>query len=270
MKEGTSASKRACIFCSASTDLTREHLLPDWLQDVLPNEDLVVHYRVLGRGNGDRVEWTARPFRQRVRFVCRSCNNGWMSRLEAAVKPAMIPMLNHRACVVDRRTQALLATWALKTCLVFQATQTDAPIAPRSHYEYLARHSTPPAQVSVWLTSHYRARFDEINSVYLQRPLGMVPSDVRLRQDEDVGYLSFLAVGWIGFVVVGHVYASDSHVSYDGQFGADALLQLWPPASEFVEWPPRAMMDQDLVEALVLPEEGFSLVLRPSEQRRTA
>ena len=268
MTERASNSKRSCIFCSATTDLSREHLLPDWLQGVFPNVDLVTHFRAIGRN--DRHEWDARPFSERVRFVCMRCNNGWLSQLEAAVKPIMIPMLQHRPCVVDRRAQELLATWAFKTCLVFQTTQTGAPpIAPRLHYERLGRHPKPPSQVSVWLTSHYRARSDEVNSVYVQRPLGIRSSDARFAPEDDVAYMCFLAVSWVGFVVAGHAYATDSHIIYDGHLG-DGLLRIWPEDRDFVQWPPDAMMDRDLVEVLALPEEGLSLVLRPSEQRRLA
>ncbi len=268
MTEQALKSKRSCIFCSATTGLSREHLLPDWLQGVFPDVDFVTHYRVIGRSEHDRREWDARPFRDKVRFVCHTCNNVWMSQLEDAVKPIMIPMLKHGPCVMDRRAQELLATWALKTCLVFQASQTSAPpIAPRIHYAHLAREHRPPSQVSIWLTSHYRARFDQINSVYVQRPLGLRSSDTRFAPEDDVAYLCFLAVSWVGFVVTGHAYATDSHIAYDGQLG-DALLQVWPVCPDAVRWPPRAMMDQDLVEALALPEEGLSLVLRPSEQRR--
>jgi hypothetical protein len=268
MTEQALKPKRACIFCSATSGLSREHLLPGWLKGVFPDVDLVTHYRVIGRSEHDRREWDARPFRERVRVVCQRCNNVWMSQLEDAVKPIMIPMLKHVPCVIDRRAQELLATWALKTCLVFQASQTGAPpIAPRIHYTHVAREHTPPSQVSIWLTSHYRARFDGINSVYVQRPLGLRSSDARFAPKDDVAYLCFLAVSWVGFVIGGHAYATDSHIVYDGQLG-DALLQVWPVGPDPIHWPPRTMMDQDLVEALALPEEGLSLDLRPSEQRR--
>jgi hypothetical protein len=225
MTEQRLKSKRSCIFCSATTGLGREHLLPDWLQGVFPDVDFVTHDRVIGRSARDRREWDARPFRDKVRFVCQGCNAVWMSQLEDAVKPIMIPMLKHGPCVMDCRAQELLATWALKTCLVFHASQTSAPpIAPRIHYAHLAREHKPPSQVSIWLTSHYRARFDEINSVYVQRPLGLRSSDARFAPDDDVAYLCFLAVSWVGFVVAGHAYATDSHIAYDGQLGATSLM----------------------------------------------
>jgi hypothetical protein len=48
--------------------------------------------------------------------VCRGCNNGWMSQLEAAAKPTLLELAAGRVSVSElspgRRT---FARWALKT-----------------------------------------------------------------------------------------------------------------------------------------------------------
>jgi len=144
MTERASNSKRSCIFCSATTDLSREHLLPDWLQGVFPNVDLVTHFRAIGRN--DRHEWDARPFSERVRFVCVRCNNGWLSQLEAAVKPIMIPMLQHRPCVVDRRAQELLCDVGVQD-MSRLSDHADGCTADRSATPLRTSGSSPQAAV---------------------------------------------------------------------------------------------------------------------------
>jgi hypothetical protein len=260
---------RSCPFCGASSRLSREHLLPAWLQQILPSDELATHYRVTGANATDRIEWSSLPFRQRSRCVCSGCNNGWMSKLESAAKPELSPLLHHRPTSLGRSAQRVLSAWALKTCLVFQATQGRGALAPRDHFESLRCTGAPPPQVSVWLTSHYRARYGEINSSYVQRPLGLRPPDGRFEEDPNAGYLCFVALGWVGFVVAGHCYASEGHLDYDGHLG-DAMLPIWPVHYDTARWPPASMMDPDLVESLARPEGGLSLVLRPSEQHRLA
>ena len=76
---------RRCVFCDAPAD-SREHLLPRWLEGVLPSDEPMVQYRQIGNDEKDRQEWTCRPFRERARVVCQPCNNGWMSSLEVEAK----------------------------------------------------------------------------------------------------------------------------------------------------------------------------------------
>lgn len=102
-------SKRVCVFCKASTDLTLEHVLPRWIwrgptgKDKPPaggtgpgamgSRERLVHgpEGIVATYLEDR---TARPFvkpvARTVRVVCRSCNNGWMSQLEVDFRKVLI------------------------------------------------------------------------------------------------------------------------------------------------------------------------------------
>jgi hypothetical protein len=88
-----------------------------------------------------------------------------------------------------------------------------------------------------------------------------------LRDDSTAGYLVVLTISWVGFVIVRHTYARETAVTYDGAL-SDALVQIWPHRAVHVAWPPQHMMDQDLVELVAVPEQGLTLDIRPSEQRR--
>jgi hypothetical protein len=254
---------RTCIFCGGGP-LTGEHLLPDWLREVLPFEDLIVQLRQIGRDESDRHEREKRPFREKTRFVCQRCNNGWMSALEAASRPVLERAIRNVPCILTDRDQVIAATWAFKTCLVFQATQTPAgPMAPPLHFLYVRRDRTPPPQAAIWIGSHYRARHDPINSVYLQRPLTLAPPHDKLVEDRPFAYLCFLAIGGLSFVVVAHRQRNRVHITCEQPF-ADALDQIWPDPSGALRWPPRLMMDSDLIEAFMLPPGGFTVRMAPA------
>src|SRR5258708_14335434 len=87
---------RRCVFCGGAP-LTREHVIPRWLTDVLPEQARF-------RGQDQQVVLlppkAARsrillPHRERrepfnsmtVKSVCKSCNSGWMNEIEGRARP---------------------------------------------------------------------------------------------------------------------------------------------------------------------------------------
>jgi hypothetical protein len=220
----------------------------------------------IGRMNPTRREWLRRSFQEKTRVVCQSCNNGWMSKLEEAAQPVLTPAIQRSRCLLTADEQAVAAAWAFKTCLVFQASQAERPIAPPTHFYDLRRLGNPPRQVSIWISSHYRARQDALNSAYVQRPLSLEAQDGESASGKVVGYLCFLAVGGVSFLVVGHHYNGSAEVSLEGLI-TDALDQIWPDPSGALLWPPRLMMDADFVDTLTLPPGG--LVIRSSPESGT-
>lgn len=65
---------RSCVFCGATSDLTREHVLPDWLTGI--DLDLTPLGHQFGRLNRVPRQWSARPFTTTVKMVCGACNSG--------------------------------------------------------------------------------------------------------------------------------------------------------------------------------------------------
>jgi hypothetical protein len=63
---------------------------------------------------------TTRTFRGRtfglqLRKVCRSCNGGWMGRLESQAKPVLTPMiLGRQQSTLSIDDQATIANWVAK------------------------------------------------------------------------------------------------------------------------------------------------------------
>ena len=151
----------------------------------------------------------------------------------------------------------LAATWALKTTLVLQGTQSDKPIAPPDHFAHLRAQRQPPSNVTVWIGSHYRARFDPINTVYVQKPLSLEPLDDKLEPGH-FGYVNFLAVGGLSFLVIGHPYRNRVVITCREPF-KEALTKIWPPLNPLVAWPPELMMDIQLIDLLFLRNDPPTL-----------
>src|SRR5213593_3811716 len=88
------AEVRECIFCGSSDELTREHIWSDWVRKLVPSDKPEMHFHRFGPiGSEQERSYPKRPYRWRLRVVCKTCNNGWMSRIDDAAKPIAEPMI---------------------------------------------------------------------------------------------------------------------------------------------------------------------------------
>lgn len=125
------------MFCQRDDHkITKEHLFPDWLSKMYDNS-------VTGINEGTNADgsvaysYTSKIFQQTVNSVCEVCNNGWMSQIENDAKPILVKMLRGKSFVLDKKSQARLATWAMKTMLVFNHANPAPParqFIPVEHY----------------------------------------------------------------------------------------------------------------------------------------
>jgi hypothetical protein len=80
------------------------------------------------------------------------------------------------------------------------------------------------------------------------------------------GYLNFLAVGGISFLLVGHRFANRMNVEYQGH-RAEGLIRIWPNSAPVVAWPPKYTMDRDLLAGITLPPSGFAATIWPPAEQ---
>lgn len=108
-----------CLFCDASNARsTREHVIPEWLQEYLGAQDQVVA--------PSRYQFRTDTFHDVRRKhllssvtcgeVCGDCNNGWMSELECRVEPTLKALIEGRRC--DSTVKYDLCRWVAKTAVV--------------------------------------------------------------------------------------------------------------------------------------------------------
>lgn len=247
-----------CIFCGAPAD-SREHLLPNWLGSIFPSDEPAVHFREVG---GVKKSWQRARFDEKTKVVCKECNEGWMSQLEQFAKPILAgPISRGGACALDLRAQWIAAQWAAKTSYVFQTLAPEG-LAPMTHPVLLRLNGEPPPGVSVFIGSHYRAVQDPANCFYLQRPLSMAygHGTEKVVVDE-FGYLSWLAVGGVSFLVLGHRTGRYVEMIL-GEHMSGAFEKIWPLSSRLARWPPELMMDRELIEPSFLDHHPPAVEIR--------
>lgn len=145
-------TKRSCMFCGALGPLTREHVVPLWLQKHVGGEET-------GSFRGTHVSWIGTKLSERsasgqshtLGTVCASCNNGWMSQLESSFQ-ALLPRLQagltpRQFSKSERRT---IAMWVVKTGLVAHRSSNYRTILPPTVALALLRGGSIPAGIKVF------------------------------------------------------------------------------------------------------------------------
>jgi hypothetical protein len=82
-----------CAFCPSVADLTGEHLWSDWMNKVIPGRAGFMFSRHTAEGRALH-RWKKRHLDIKLKVVCGTCNNNWMSRLEDDhAKPAIAKLI---------------------------------------------------------------------------------------------------------------------------------------------------------------------------------
>jgi hypothetical protein len=232
---------RSCVFCGSTDKLTSEHATPAWLTDVLPGVDggTITHARGGQRTSDPLRRWTSKAVAFKVRYVCESCNTGWMARLEEAVIPLLTPMIRGEPSETRERVrlkpsqQQLLAFWLVKTVAMLDLTSGEG-IVPMGELQWLYLHRrkrVPPPRTWVWLAAYT----GPANTSSFQS--GTVVPDGASDHSQPQGYQATMSIGHVVFQVV-----SVSEPSWDFNGQADAEVsnlvdRIWPNPTITRRWP---------------------------------
>lgn len=238
-------STRRCVFCGSTSNLTREHVLPNWLKDV--GLDLAPSIHQAGPLNRIPRQWSSRPFGTTVKMVCEACNGGWMSALEGAAKPVLTPLIRGESRRLPDEDQALIAAWTCKTALVslLLSPNEALPGAPPSEYAalYAQRDHVEPLPFSqYWIGSYggHRRQGSIWVTPFVIEVIGassphVVPS----------GYAMTLALGKL--VVQGVRFTEPAlQVELTTTWG---FLDIWPPTDIFPR-PTAGVADDDILDQM--------------------
>jgi hypothetical protein len=179
---------------------------------------------VLTGGDRPRV-WDDKPFSMTVKEFCRPCNNGWMSQLENAAKPHLLPLVSGSDCRLSPAAQRVLAAWCFKTACVYDYVGPGDRI-PAAHREAFYRDREPPAGVVVHLAP--RNVDDGYPPLAQQRLRRAVVDDDRFE-----AYKSVIAIGHMLVQVIGFPDVESAEGTEDMAVGA---TRIWPLGKELL-WP---------------------------------
>lgn len=233
---------RNCHFCSNSAD-SKEHAWPLWLSSRFGSESSVLDVQI-----GDKAfAIRSKHPEVTVRSVCRECNNGWMSRLEGAVRPAIEMLLAKQKGVLKVQEMHLLAAWSLKTSMVFESVdRLNAHFYTQSERGGLRQFLAIPENTWIWIAGV--RDFDTVFSNAHRLSTSNEPGSPR-------GYLTTLVFGNFAAQVLTLRHNAPevdreqiTFETLDGPW-ADIQLAVWPHQVSGARWPmPMGLRGREGVE----------------------
>jgi hypothetical protein len=147
-----------CIFCGGG-NLSKEHFWPDWASALLPrydnNRQIEQRFTFTEKTKLEAPpETRSRPghtWTKKIRVVCRSCNNGWMSVLETAAKPVLIPLIVTRHHTLTADAKRVLSQWIALKIMVGERNHPEDAVTPREDRAKFRVTLEVPSGFQMWV-----------------------------------------------------------------------------------------------------------------------
>jgi hypothetical protein len=177
----------------------------------------------------------------RIREVCETCNNGWMSAMESWAEPMLMrlwastPTFGRTAISVD--DAAFLATWAAKTAWMHERVSVWKPTATSEMRSYLMDKQLPPEFTSVWIGRHV----GELDFAHFLANFDVSHQD-QPWDSSDQRRVLVVAMAFKGLAFA--VRTDDGWGVPPTPLDAQRWQRLWP-VTEVVPWPPAQVLSDD-------------------------
>jgi hypothetical protein len=239
-------ASKYCIYCGDSPT-TREHIWADWLREYIPKTQLN-HTASESVVNPDRTvqrvtkRWGGDPRSRRLKIVCGPCNHHWMSGLQKAVKPTLIPMIFGQSIILNQERQQTIAAWAAMSMICAEYFYPNRVTTSVTDRRWLYKNNAAPSNFRIWIGDYERKEW----------PGHWVHNSLRITEHEGVQGWTVHPDGTprsntqaVTFVV-GRLFIHAFACPFPEILSAgkivetvDARLsQIWPPRHSFLIWPP--------------------------------
>jgi hypothetical protein len=211
---------------------SREHAWPEWL---LENIRQGRKGYITGFFGPHRppLSWSGEKAALKVKYLCKDCNNGWMSDLEGHAQKIIRPLISDISLPLVRLDQRVLALWSIKTAMVFECTnQTKKWFYSAEERRGLRDSSEPPANTYIWIGRYSQSLPLDTDARKLS-----LPADIPFTG----GYLTTFAIGHLVVQLLSVKSKPESdgfRINFQLNPWHRFLLQIWPVEQETVFWHP--------------------------------
>lgn len=224
---------RKCLFCDQRAD-SAEDAWPRWItgQFVGSGQPLMEAER-----RGEKLpSWRLKRPELRIKWVCRECNNGWMSRLEENVIPYLQPLVAGQQSLLTDLCQTAIALWTMKTAMVLEGLDTTGTHCfSQTERERLRTLQSIPWRTTIWIAPS-------------ADPSLFVSSKVRHLDPADRKTVTGFSttIGLAHIVLQALTIRVPDHVGPKTKITVavrqspwnDVTKQIWPPRPAAIRWPP--------------------------------
>ncbi|THD53624.1 MAG: hypothetical protein E8A46_10360 [Bradyrhizobium sp.] len=188
--------------------------------------------------------WGGDPRSRRLQIVCGPCNHHWMSDLQSAAKPIIIPLIAGKSINLTLENQKILAAWAAMSVICAEYFYPKSAAVSVTARRWLYQTHTAPNDFRIWIgdfdrkewVPHWGHSSVRISLSEYERPQGWTvhpDGTPRVNTQTTVFVVErlFILAYSCPFPEILHnekiVEAVDSRLS-----------QIWPPRHSFLLWPP--------------------------------
>jgi hypothetical protein len=156
-----SVTPRKCIFCGSRKNITREHIVPDWVRNVVPRiadhhthsatrivphptEHAALVIPKLNSHEGNLGN-------KKLLMVCHSCNTGWMKNLQDELIPILTPLIRGDWDKFDEAAAARIAVWTAMTASVVAMSHRGTLGVTTSDRRHIFKTKSVPPNWCIWL-----------------------------------------------------------------------------------------------------------------------
>jgi hypothetical protein len=244
--------RKRCIFCEAF-GVSKEHVLGDWLKEIFPRTPVDTHMtRATTWGQSAHGKIYAMPVvrienghasTRKVRFVCEPCNNEWMSGLETAIQPIIMPLIAGFAAFMSVEQQKILATWIAKTVMAAEYIYPDQIAISQEQRHFLMTKQEPPPGWAIVLADYNGNKWR--HAAIAHHVLRSNPAPIGPREPFGGRDTQLTCIG------IGHLFIQTASTTFERySFGlkedeGDAFRQIWPLRAGPIFWPPSLRLDDN-------------------------
>ncbi len=157
-----SQPKKLCIFCGEGK-ISDEHFYPQWMHPLLPKNGKEYHFSTSYGGEyiaGEKIESDIvdkehqGPYHTyKLRIVCRSCNSGWMGKIEEKAIAPLTDLILGNSVTLNKEQVARVAAWLALRTIIGEYRYSTVSI-PKEDYEYIKITGLAPPHWHIWIGSH--------------------------------------------------------------------------------------------------------------------
>jgi hypothetical protein len=238
-----------CIFCTRQPPdivMSREHVFPDWLRQIFPRTAGTTH--TLGV-----MEWAGAPGRspakqtrkqrpghsgtKKIRRVCKTCNETWLSNIEKIAKPILAPLINGEKIELDATKQRILATWAAKTVMTAEQIHPNKVVVYQAERTWLKENLTPPAGWNVWAGTYNGFAWGEL-AIQQYAGLLRIPTVDNGNPAEHNLIFTIFGMRRLMLVVTSSTWPRMWEIMESvGSPSGLSLSRIWPVVQASISWP---------------------------------
>jgi hypothetical protein len=242
-----------CIFCGGRP-LTREHIWADWCRAYLPRTLPFYHSnRIILNEDSTQTHSPKKisgdPKSKRLRIVCDTCNNGWMSGLQNGTKAILIPLLQGRQIALSEARQRQLAAWVAMTVICAEYLQPASVSIPVTARRWLLTNRTPPDNMRVWIGNFDRQKWKADwahNSLRVSQNEGRFPWTIN---PDGTPRPNTQTTTYVAGKLYIHVFTCPfPEILYSTKLTGPidrALVQIWPIIPRLIAWKLPKLTDRE-------------------------